>query len=77
MCIRDSYKGVVGHVRDDGMFTCGSFTTVGGLDIDHATADSQGQITGASGTLTSEFASIEKSSSNQVVKGTPVDACFF
>ncbi len=72
-----TYKGVVGHVRDDGMFTCGSFTTVGGLDIDHATADSQGQITGASGTLTSEFASIEKSSSNQVVKGTPVDACFF
>lgn len=72
-----TYKGVVSHGRDDGMLTCGSFMTVGGFDSDHATATSQGQITGASGTLTSEFASIDHTSSNQVVKGTPVDACFF
>ena len=72
-----TYKGVVSHGRDDGMLTCGSFTTVAGLDSDHATANSQGQISGASATLTSDFAWIEKISSHQVVKGTPVDACFF
>jgi hypothetical protein len=70
-------KGVVSHLREDGMFTCGSFTTVAGLDLDRATATSQGQITGASGTLTSEFASIERKSSHQVVNGSAVDACFF
>jgi hypothetical protein len=72
-----TYKGVVSHGRDDGMLTCGSFMTVGGFDSDHATATSQGQITGASATLTSQFASIDHTSTNQVVKGTPVDACFF
>lgn len=72
-----TYKGVVSHGRDDGMFTCGSFTTVAGLDFDRATADSQGQITGSGGTLTSEFASIARSSIHQVVNGVPVDACFF
>jgi len=71
-----TYKGVVAHARDDGMLTCASFTTVAGQDLDHATALSQGQISAATGTLTSEFASIDQSSSNQVVKGTPVDACF-
>lgn len=71
-----TYKGVVSHGRDDGLFTCGSFTTVAGQDFDHASALSQGQITGASASLTSDFASIDHSSSNQVVKGTPVDACF-
>jgi hypothetical protein len=72
-----TYKGVVAHARDDGMLTCASFTTVSGQDLDHATANSLGQITGVTGTLTSEFASIEKISSHQVVNGTPVDACFF
>jgi len=71
-----TYKGVVSHVHDDGMLTCGSFSTKAGLDSDHATALSQGQITGAPG-LTSEYASIDHSSSRQVVKGVPVDACFF
>ena len=71
-----NYKGVVSHARDDGMLTCGSFTTVAGKDSDHASAVSQGQITGASASLTSDFASIDDSSSNQVVKGAPVDACF-
>ena len=71
------YKGVVSHGRDDGMLTCGSFTTLAGLDSDHASAVSQGQITGASASLTSDFASIDHSSSHQVVKGTPVDACLF
>lgn len=71
-----TYKGVVSHARDDGKFTCGGFSTAAGLDSDHATADSQGQITGASATLTSDFASIDQSSSKQVVKGVPVDACF-
>jgi hypothetical protein len=70
-----TYKGVVSHVRDDGKLTCGSFSTVAGLDSDHATALSQGQITVASATLTSDFASIDDSSSRQVVKGVPVDAC--
>jgi hypothetical protein len=72
-----TYKGIVSHVRDDGKLICGSFSTVAGLDADHATALSQGQITGTSGTLTSEFASIDQSSGHQVVKGAPIDACFF
>jgi hypothetical protein len=72
-----TYKGVVSHVRDDGKMTCGSFSTVAGLDADHATALSQGQISGASASLTSEYASIDQSSSRQIVKGAPVDACFF
>lgn len=71
-----TYKGIVSHTRDDGTFTCGSFSTMAGLNADHATAVTQGQITGADA-LTSEYASIDQSSSNQVVKGTPVDACFF
>jgi hypothetical protein len=71
-----TYKGVVSHARDDGTLTCGNFKTAAGQDSDHATADSQGQITGASATLTSDFASIDQSSSKQVVKGAPVDACF-
>jgi hypothetical protein len=74
--VRWTSKGVVAHARDDGMFTCGSFTTVGGQDLDHASASSQGEITGASETLTSDYAGIERSSSNQVVKGVPADACF-
>ena len=72
-----TYKGVVSHVQDDGTFACGDFTTTSGFDSDHATAVSQGQITGASATLTSDFASIDQGSSRQVVKGAPVDACFF
>lgn len=72
-----TYKGVVSHVRDDGKLTCGSFSTASGLDGDHATAASNGQITGASASLTSEYASIDQSSTRQVVKGAPVDACFF
>jgi hypothetical protein len=71
-----TYKGVVSHARDDGTLICGSFKTVAGQDSDHATAVSQGQITGSSANLTSDFASIDQSSSKQVVKGTPVDACF-
>jgi len=71
-----TYKGVVSHLRDDGKMTCGSFTTVAGVDADHATALSQGQISGASASLTSEYASIDQSSSRQIVKGVPVDACF-
>jgi hypothetical protein len=71
-----TYKGVVSHSRDDGKFTCGGFTTKADLDSDHASAVAQGQITGASASLTSDFASIDNSSSHQVVKGTPVDACF-
>jgi hypothetical protein len=72
-----TYKGVVSHVRDDAKMTCGSFSTVAGLDADHATALSQGQISGASASLTSDYASIDQSSSRQLVKGAPVDACFF
>jgi hypothetical protein len=72
-----TYKGVVSHVHDDGKLTCGNFSTASGLDADHATAASQGQITGASASLTSEYASIDQGSTRQVVKGTPVDACFF
>ena len=72
-----TYKGVVSHSRDDGTLTCGSFQTVARQDSDHATATSQGDITGASATLTSQYASIDNSSGNQVVKGTPIDACFF
>jgi hypothetical protein len=70
-------KGVVSHLRDDAMLSCGGFTTVGGQDLDLASAVSQGQITGASASLTSEFASMDRSSSHQVVNGTPVDTCFF
>src|SRR3989441_4500299 len=43
-----TYKGVVSHLRDDGRMTCGSFSTVAGVDADHATALSQGQISEAS-----------------------------
>lgn len=71
-----TYKGVVSHARNDDTLTCGSFKTVAKQDSDHATATSQGDITGASASLTSQFASIDHSSSNQIVKGTPVDACF-
>jgi hypothetical protein len=70
-----TYKGVVSHSHDDGKLTCGGFSTVAGLDSDHATALSQGQITGASATLVSDFAAIDDSSSKQVVKGVPLDAC--
>lgn len=70
-------KGVVSHNSDDGKLTCGNFTTKSDFDLDHASAVSQGQISGASATLTSEFASIDNSTSHQVVKGTPLDACFF
>ena len=72
-----TFKGVVSHARDDGKLTCGSFTTKSDFDLDHASAVSQGQISGASATLTSDFASIDSSSSHQVVNGTPLDACFF
>ena len=67
----------VSHVHDDGQMSCGSFMTVSGFDDNHATATSQGQISGASATLTSEYAGIDSSSSHQLVKGAPVDACFF
>ena len=72
-----TYKGVVSHGHDDGMLTCGTFKTSAQQDSDHASATSQGQITGASATLTSQYAYIDNSSSNQVIKGAPVDACFF
>jgi hypothetical protein len=71
-----TYNGVVSHTGDDGTLTCGSFKTVAKQESDHASATSQGQITGASATLTSQFASIDDSSNNQVVKGVPVKACF-
>ena len=38
---------------------------------------SQGQITRASASLTSDYASIDQGLSHQIVKGAPVDACFF
>jgi len=72
-----TYNGIVSHVHDDGQMSCGSFMTVSGFDDNHATATSQGQISGASATLTSEYAGIDSSSSHQLVKGAPVDACFF
>ena len=72
-----TYNGVVSHVHDDGMLTCGTFKTSAKQDSDHASATSQGAITGASATLTSQYAYIDNSSNNQVVKGAPVDACFF
>jgi hypothetical protein len=72
-----TYKGVVSHAHNDGTLTCGTFKTSAQQDSDHASAASQGQITGASATLTSQYAYIDNSSSNQVVKGTPIDACFF
>jgi len=72
-----TYKGVVSHAHDDGMLTCGTFKTSAGQDSDHASATSQGLITGASATLTSQYAFIDSTVSNQIVKGTPVDACFF
>jgi hypothetical protein len=71
-----TYKGVVSHSQDEGELVCGSFKTKSAFDLDHATAVSQGQITGASATLTADFASIDNSSSKQVVKGTPLAACF-
>jgi hypothetical protein len=71
-----SYKGVVSHAHDDGTLTCGSFKTSAKQDSRHASATSQGQITGATATLMAEFASIDNSSSNQVVKGVPLTACF-
>ncbi|HVS07499.1 MAG TPA: hypothetical protein VHK65_15230 [Candidatus Dormibacteraeota bacterium] len=71
-----TYNGVVSHTRDDGTLTCGDFKTVAKQDLSHASATSQGQITGATATLTSQFASIDDSSSNQVVRGVPVKACF-
>jgi hypothetical protein len=72
-----TYKGIVSHAQDDGTFTCGSFKTAATQESNHATATSQGQITGSSAAaLTSDFASIDDSSSKQVVKGVPVDACF-
>jgi hypothetical protein len=72
-----TYRGVVSHSRNDGSLTCGSFRTVAKQDSDHASATVQAAITGASATLTSEFAFIDNSSGNQVVKGVPVDACLF
>lgn len=69
-------KGVVSHGRDDGQYSCGSFSTVGGADFDRATALSKGQI-GPSAGLTSEYASIGSTASHQVVNGVPADACFF
>jgi hypothetical protein len=72
-----TYKGIVGHFRDDGMLKCGGFQTVGGDDFDHATASAKGQITGASAGMTSDFASIGRSSGHSIVSGTPLDACFF
>jgi hypothetical protein len=71
------YRGVVGHARNDTMLRCGNFQTVGGDDFDHATATAKGQITGASAGMTSDFASIGRSSGHSVVSGVPVDACFF
>ena len=72
-----TYKGAVSHARNDGTLTCGSFKTAAKQDSDHASATSQGDITGASATLTAQYAYIDNTTSNQVVKGTPVDACFF
>jgi hypothetical protein len=71
-----TFKGVVSHSQDEGELVCGSFKTKSAFDLDHATATSHGQITGASSTLTADFASIDNSSSKQVVKGTPLAACF-
>ncbi len=71
-----TYKGVVSHGHDDGILTCGTFKTSAQQDSDHASATAQGQITGASATLTSQYAYIDNSSSNQVIKGAPIDACF-
>jgi hypothetical protein len=70
-----TYKGVVGHLQDNGQYMCGSFQTIAGLDQDQASATSQGQITGASETLTSDFATIDRSTNNQLLKGTLPDAC--
>jgi hypothetical protein len=72
-----TYRGVVSHARNDGTLTCGSFKTAAKQDSDHASATSQGDVTGASATLTARYAYIDNTTSNQVVKGTPVDACFF
>ena len=72
-----TYRGVVSHSRNDGTLTCGSFKTAAKQDSDHASATSQGDVTGASATLTAQYAFIDNTTSNQVVKGTPVDACFF
>lgn len=72
-----TYRGVVGHGRDDGMFKCGSFTTVGGQDFDRASASAKGQITGASVLMKSDFASIDRNSSRSVINGTPAAFCFF
>jgi hypothetical protein len=72
-----TYKGAVSHSRNDGTLTCGSFRTAAKQDSDHASATSQGVITGASATLTADYGYIDNTTSNQVVKGVPVDACLF
>jgi hypothetical protein len=69
-------KGVVSHGQNQGELACGSFATEAQQRSDRASATSQGQITGASANLTSQFASIDDSTTEQVVQGTPVNACF-
>jgi hypothetical protein len=71
-----TYKGVVSHAHDNGVLSCGSFQTTAHFDDDHASANAQGAISGASGPMTSDFSSLDKSSFDQVVKGVPADACF-
>ena len=70
-----NWKGIVGHEHDAGQYACGSFKTTAGFEYDVASATSQGQFTGATGTLTDDFAAITQSANNQVISGTLPDAC--
>ena len=71
-----TYRGVVSHSRDDASLSCGSFNQKVRLDSDNASATAQGQVSLVTEIMTSDFASIQQSSGNQVVKGVPPDACF-
>ncbi len=71
-----TYNGVISHSQDNGVLRCGSFQTTAHYDDDHASASAQGQISGATGTMTSDYSSIDKSAYDQVVNGVPADACF-
>lgn len=71
-----TYRGVTTTAHDDGVLMCGSFQTTAHVDYDHASATAQGQFSGAASPMTSDYASIDQSRYDQMVKGVPADACF-
>jgi hypothetical protein len=71
-----SYRGVVSHFTDVARQVCGGFETRGNFESSAATATAQGQVSIVTETMTSNFASIQSSATDQLVKGVPPDACF-